>query len=661
MIARLLYCLVFLTAALDAQESSERSRSDPPTLTRRKVSGIASSFDGTPWAGATIMLYSSLHPNSTSPAYTDMVRVKSDARGRFRAKILPGRPYSAWAYGEVDENGSYASSGIEDDVFPGISFRLKSYKTRSQQVQLSFTHRKDWKDYEPLRLEVLVRAKNQFRIPLELSADGKIVVPQIGGKTGTILVFGKNGLPILDKTVLVDTNVGKRPGAARKKLTLELPYPSKILVRVVYNPNGRRGVGPRGIPKENAELEPPIAGATISQRIKATHKMWYPLGQTDKDGFAELLVPVKRWQSGNNNITLQASSPGHSSISQYQNNLRPEKDRDIAKLRQENKPDITIRLMDGYKIKGKVLAVDGTPAAGLPLFLYYSTASSQQSWTHYSDPAVFTTKADGSFELNGVHVSCGFRLTAVLDKKNLAALDAGNSFPLHPVVVLAVAARSGEKDKDLDLGELHLAKMERLEIKVESEDGQPVAKAQMLLGEPTMYIHGKMGPYYPFRFSAGKRGRISILVNKSKNMVLVAASGGAMKVMELDFDKPPEAMLQGQAWSLDFVLDSGVLLRGRVMDSDGRSIARASVRIYRRSSRNVGSRLLSFLANVNTKTDENGRFDLWVQPNGSYDLSASIRVDGRSYRTQGQQTISLDGSGTQADEVELEIDIPKKR
>jgi hypothetical protein len=57
---------------------------------------------GRPFAGATLHLLYRAHPAVTEPAYGEHLQATADDRGRFRANVLAGMPYTAWAEGPGD-------------------------------------------------------------------------------------------------------------------------------------------------------------------------------------------------------------------------------------------------------------------------------------------------------------------------------------------------------------------------------------------------------------------------------------------------------------------------------------------------------------------------------------------------------------------------------
>lgn len=78
---------------------------------RERTFGMARRADRSPWAGATVRLLAEPFPGC---AERDVVEVTTDECGEFRAEILAGVPYTAWACARLDT--CWAVSSRVDDV-----------------------------------------------------------------------------------------------------------------------------------------------------------------------------------------------------------------------------------------------------------------------------------------------------------------------------------------------------------------------------------------------------------------------------------------------------------------------------------------------------------------------------------------------------------------
>lgn len=81
---------------LGAQEAKEA----PRELERQPIRGTALDLEGKPWAGATIRLWA-MPLRNRSFGTRDVVETETDARGRFRARLMPDRLYSVIAFERV--------------------------------------------------------------------------------------------------------------------------------------------------------------------------------------------------------------------------------------------------------------------------------------------------------------------------------------------------------------------------------------------------------------------------------------------------------------------------------------------------------------------------------------------------------------------------------
>ena len=84
------------------------------TTDRDPLRGIAR-IGEQPWPNAEIPLLSRPLPQDDRVGTADVVHMRSDARGRFSARVLPARRYSASALEQLDD-GLYRISSIAERV-----------------------------------------------------------------------------------------------------------------------------------------------------------------------------------------------------------------------------------------------------------------------------------------------------------------------------------------------------------------------------------------------------------------------------------------------------------------------------------------------------------------------------------------------------------------
>ncbi|MFQ5506035.1 MAG: hypothetical protein ACE5F1_14740, partial [Planctomycetota bacterium] len=167
---------------------------------RKRASGVVRRVDGTPWVGARVTLISRPFVPDPRLGVVDRIEAKTDARGRFRAEILLGRVYDAWAL-ETLAGNRYRCSAIQTRIMAGVPIRLEEQKEDRIQVRVRLAALERWKDRAPLRL--IARSSNAHCVfvPLTLDTRGEARLPPLPGRTARVEVRGKDGYLIMDSRV----------------------------------------------------------------------------------------------------------------------------------------------------------------------------------------------------------------------------------------------------------------------------------------------------------------------------------------------------------------------------------------------------------------------------------------------------------------------------
>lgn len=92
-------------------------------LTRHDALGRVRDAGGSARAAATVELWSMPLPGDQRFGETDLVHSTTDERGLFRAAVLPGRSYAAFAYATLDAE-RYRASPIGDGIVAGVTVTL---------------------------------------------------------------------------------------------------------------------------------------------------------------------------------------------------------------------------------------------------------------------------------------------------------------------------------------------------------------------------------------------------------------------------------------------------------------------------------------------------------------------------------------------------------
>ena len=90
---------------------------------RGSVSGRVNRLDGKVWAHADLIFFSRPISDVVGVGKPDLVRAKSNDKGRFRAQLLHGHSYSAWAQGK-EADGTPILSAILEEAMPGMVLKF---------------------------------------------------------------------------------------------------------------------------------------------------------------------------------------------------------------------------------------------------------------------------------------------------------------------------------------------------------------------------------------------------------------------------------------------------------------------------------------------------------------------------------------------------------
>jgi hypothetical protein len=221
---------------------------------RERAFGIAKRADRSPWAGATVRLVSEPFAGC---ADVDVVETTTDAKGEFRAAILTGRAYTAWA--SARDGDEWIVSRRIDDVVPKVPVVLEAV-ARESRVAVRLRGLDAWQLTAPLTLWCAGAADGCAALPVPPA--GAIELPPTGTGERWLFVSGAGALDLLRHRV--DAN-------ARGELDLALPPPHDVDVRVLD------------------ETGKPIAGAGFDVRARGSTTLAV---RTGADGRATLRLPA---------------------------------------------------------------------------------------------------------------------------------------------------------------------------------------------------------------------------------------------------------------------------------------------------------------------------------------------------------------------------------
>jgi hypothetical protein len=255
---------------------------------RHACLGTVVDADGKALVGAAVTLVWS--PGIGAPGEPDVVQMTSDERGRFKADLVVGHAYSAWAIGPPTADGTRLVTEVTDRAAAGRVVELAASHCRTPR-RVQCAGYQAWTEGGPLRLALMPDVRNGFTVPLAADADGAAELPPTPWITAGIALLDADGRIVQLQALAVDGAQVAFVGALERDVK-------------VVDESGK-----------------PIAGATIehdvpymqSERdgdgilLPATDAHWHLCATTGADGTAHVRVPDNglRWGSD----WLRATTP----------------------------------------------------------------------------------------------------------------------------------------------------------------------------------------------------------------------------------------------------------------------------------------------------------------------------------------------------------------
>ncbi|MCB9890776.1 MAG: hypothetical protein H6833_03930 [Planctomycetes bacterium] len=471
--------VLYFCSGLMAQAQAPEAR--PAARERLVVTGSVRDADGKPWTEARVTLLSLAYLDDERVGEVDRIVVQTDGGGEFRARILPGRTYDAWAVGPV-EDGVYRATDIATRRLAGAAIRLRQAPEKRQQLRVQFLGLEHWQSRGPLRAYASSSARDHYhrvRVELRLDAEGFSTLPPLPGTTCRVDLEDASGLPITTRSFVLahdrraevhthETKIweglpdGPEKDAAKPLAQdierVDLPRRSRILVRF-----------------ESEETKEPAVGVTVAQRVGDTVA---ELGETDEDGYLEVPfavanepAPSPTYQA----LHLIAYGPDHSEtertvwlrfveardakqvVSAEQVYLDIPRGRDVAALRERGQSDLDVPLGEGRTVRGRVLLSGNRVLPRAPI-LFVDTGR-----VHVRK---LTTNSDGEFTISGCRPNVEFRLLTVLREDQIVTLPESKSKSMNPVVWLHAGKTS--EAPELELEDIALEDLSVFEVATDS-------------------------------------------------------------------------------------------------------------------------------------------------------------------------------------------------
>jgi hypothetical protein len=125
-------------------------------------------------AGAAVTLVWS--PGDGAPGVADVVQATSDERGRFKADLVVGHAYTAWAIGPARSDGSRLVSEVTDRAAAGRVVELAAWHVaRPRRVKV--TGFEPWTGGAPPKLQLLPDVRHTYSVALPAAKDGEVELP----------------------------------------------------------------------------------------------------------------------------------------------------------------------------------------------------------------------------------------------------------------------------------------------------------------------------------------------------------------------------------------------------------------------------------------------------------------------------------------------------
>ncbi|MCC7396047.1 MAG: carboxypeptidase regulatory-like domain-containing protein [Planctomycetes bacterium] len=522
--------IVLLFASLAAQD-------------RRPLLGTVVDGDGKPLAGATVCFGYVPFGGEDLPPH-DQGTTTTDARGRFKADVLPCASYSLWAVGPEADAGR-ATSGIVHAA-AGALVELRATARRTDW-RLTIEGLDAWQEAGPFTIRLFADTVALPGAPLAVAADGTVELPLL--------------LPAIASFDLCD-----RAG----EVLATLSVPTKADGKAKLQP-------PQTVPMRVFDAKgQPLAGAEVEQRFSRgwNHGLDFGpyrpgrtirrrLGTTDADGMLVARVPFAKdpfRSSGYRQLYFLAKKPGHAaSLSGFTDQLFL----DGKEVADKDRTELSFHLPAALPLAARFTTTGGRGLAGQPVVVRSHLRieeATNSGWQAQEATWLATTDAEGRITIADLPLNVGeLSMTLLATKAEL-----GMPEPLRrsaPPLALAPLRFQSRPDHEVvvDLATYHTVQLRLLEA-----DKSPARGATVLLAPEhpeTAWDAGTM------QATPDPAGRLNLLLAPGAWTVFVR-SANSMACQRLVVEHGLEATL---------ALSPMPAMRGRVVGKDGKPIAGATL------------------------------------------------------------------------------------
>ncbi len=589
--------LLVVVCALSATRAQEKAVAAPH---RDKVLGWVEDGDGQRIAGATVTLLARPIPERADIGEADRIEVQSDERGLFRAEVLPGGTYTAWAQ-QLDDAGLLRVSGPAENVVPGPPVRLELGASRTPR-RVRFDGLAAWQAHGPLSLHCRAITRTALLVPLMPGEEGIATLPELPGMLDQVYVEVRTA-----DGLLVHFEEQSARGGDVAPLTIGPPREVRVVVRDDAG---------AAVPNASVAHVPNYA-------IGGRHPGMAPLvlGSTGPDGTFQATVP---------------STPFGARESQRPIFLIRAAGRAGVVQQLDDTDDLVVALPAGSSVHGRLALDAERPAPGVTAWIDTMVAVPALNQGRSAPaPMPIPTAADGGFRFDGL-TEHGFVVQALLTAAHLeaAGVEPPKNRSLPPVSLLASTAAVST---DIDLGDLRIDRLELADVRVLRHDGTPAVHARFRV---------RLGDHFnlPVELHTDRLGRVLMPVPQGDGLWLDAYEpGGGVAQHFLAVAGEP-----GTLREIPITLSRPWEVTGVVVDESGEPVAHASVRFGERpggldfslASLVFWSRMALGIDSA-TSTDSEGRFTLRAPLAGAgYSVRARWEADGQ--RLTGETAVLVE-------------------
>ena len=569
---------------------------------RSRLSGRVVDAAGKAVVGAKVRLISRVLPTSDL-GKLDVVDTETRQRGAFRAQLLHGRSYSAWASWEVDGAKRYSMviDGVRAGARPKFVEASKPFTARKLEIK----GRDRVARLAPLTLRLRWGCETYFVEDLEL-VDGHVALPDLPYSTKhrpKIQVRSKDGMLITSTSI----------SATSRRSSVTLPKLHEQVIRVTSN-------------------DEPIEGAVITGQV-GWGSEWSIVGKSGKDGEAICTLP-RGGGTKIQNMVFRIDAPGYEGSSCGWSYNRGWLNDAMVK---EIPGRWDVQLDKASPFSGRVLGFDGKPLAGAIAVLkwqgYYRRSKNSRSG--YQTPELRRVSGpDGVVSFEGLRDDASNVNLRLLLPDAMEFPEILEGYPPPPRILYLWASRNRKKGEKI--GDIDLSKARLLRVDV-TANGQPARDAIAVISEIVDFNgwRAKLS-------RCDRRGRATRLVTGEKSTLFVFDRKQGWYAEEFD-EVPNEAM--------KVELKPFNVFSGKVTDAEGTPVP--GVQISSSGWSQWGSvAFSSFKSQMNSqllngKTDAEGRFKIhfvaignrkttlsFSHRNGSQRLTASFELQAESVENE---------------------------